>query len=52
MDVETGQIHEFKSQELQRLIEEIADEMGFDLTEHRLKSMAESRAGQLAAVMK
>lgn len=37
MDVETGQIHEFKSQELQRLIEEIADEMGFDLTEHRLE---------------
>ena len=37
MDVETGQIHEFKSQELQRLIKEIADEMGFDLTEHRLE---------------
>ena len=37
MDVETGQIHEFKSRELQRLIKEIADEMGFDLTEHRLE---------------
>ena len=37
MDVETGQIHEFKSQELQLLIEEIADELGFDLTEHRLE---------------
>ena len=37
LDVETGQIHEFKSQELQRLIKEIADEMGFDLTEHRLE---------------
>ena len=37
MDVETGQIHEFKSQELQLLIEEIADEMGFDLTKHRLE---------------
>lgn len=36
MDVETGQIHEFKSKELQRLIKEISDEMGFDLTEHRL----------------
>ena len=37
MDVETGQIHEFQSRELQRLIKEIADEMGFDLTEHRLE---------------
>ena len=37
LDVETGQIHEFKSQELQRLIKEIADEMGFELTEHRLE---------------
>ena len=37
MDIETGQIHEFKSRELQRLIKEIADEMGFDLTEHRLE---------------
>ena len=36
-NVETGQIHEFKSRELQRLIEEIADGMGFDLTEHRLE---------------
>jgi Fur family ferric uptake transcriptional regulator len=37
MDVETRQIHEFKSQELQRLIKEIAAEMGFDFTEHRLE---------------
>ena len=37
MDVETGQIHEFKSRQLQRLIEEIASEMGFELTEHRLE---------------
>ena len=37
MDIETGQIHEFKSRELQRLIKEIADEMGFELTEHRLE---------------
>ena len=37
MDVETGQIHEFKSQQLQRLIEEIASEMGFELAEHRLE---------------
>ena len=36
-DVETGQIHEFKSQQLQRLIEEIANEMGFELTEYRLE---------------
>ena len=29
MDVESGQIHEFKGQELQRLVGEIADENGF-----------------------
>ena len=40
MDVETGQIHELKSKELQRLVREIADEMGFDLTEHRLEIYA------------
>ena len=37
IDVETGQIHEFKSQQLQKLIEEIASEMGFALTEHLLE---------------
>ena len=37
MDVETGQIHEFESQQLQKLIEKIASEMGFELTEHRLE---------------
>ena len=37
MDVDTGQIHEFKSQQLQKLIEEIASEMGFELNEHKLE---------------
>ena len=37
MDVETSQIHEFKSQQLQKLIEEMAREMGFELTKNRLE---------------
>ena len=37
IDVETCQIREFKSQQLQKLIEEIASEMGFALTEHLLE---------------
>ena len=37
MDAETGQIHEFKSQQLQKLIKKIASEMGFELTEQRLE---------------
>ena len=37
VDVETGQIHEFQSQRLEGLIREIAAEMGFELTEHKLE---------------
>ena len=37
MDVETGQIHEFKSQKPQKLTEEIVSEMEFELTKHRLE---------------
>lgn len=37
VDVETGQIHEFQSQKLEGLIREIAAEMGFELTEHKLE---------------
>lgn len=37
VDVETGQIHEFQSRRLESLIREIASEMGFELTEHKLE---------------
>lgn len=37
VDVESGQIHEFRSDELTQLLTEIADEMGFELTSHKLE---------------
>ncbi len=40
MDVETGQIDGYKSQQLQKLIGKIASKMGFELAEHRLEIYA------------
>ena len=37
VDIENGQIHEFKSDELTSLLAQIADKMGFELTSHRLE---------------
>jgi len=37
VDVENGQIHEFQSEQLQALLINIADEMGFELTGHKLQ---------------
>ena len=37
VDIENGQIHEFKSDELTQLLTEIADKMGFELTSHKLE---------------
>jgi Fur family ferric uptake transcriptional regulator len=37
VDVENGQIHEFKSEQLTELLTAIADEMGFELTGHKLE---------------
>ncbi len=37
VDVENGQIHEFKNDELTELLSNIADEMGFELTGHKLE---------------
>ena len=37
VDIENGQIHEFKSDELTSLLSEIADKMGFELTSHKLE---------------
>ena len=37
VDIENGQIHEFKSEELTHLLTEIADKMGFELTSHKLE---------------
>ncbi len=37
VDIENGQIHEFKSDELTSLLSQIADKMGFELTSHRLE---------------
>ena len=37
MDVETGQIHEFQSNRLENLMRDIAADMGFELTGHKLE---------------
>ena len=37
VDIENGQIHEFKSAELTNILSEIADKMGFELTSHKLE---------------
>ncbi len=37
VDIENGQIHEFQSEKLQSLLTNIADEMGFELTGHKLE---------------
>ncbi|MEM9048431.1 MAG: Fur family transcriptional regulator [Pseudomonadota bacterium] len=37
IDLDTGQIHEFRSEKIERLQREIAAEMGFDLVHHRLE---------------
>lgn len=37
IDVESGDVLEFMSEELERMKERIADELGFDLVDHRLE---------------
>ena len=37
VDIENGQIHEFESEEITRLLNEIADKMGFELVSHKLE---------------
>jgi len=37
VDVDSGTIHEFQSEELEKLLASIADEMGFEITGHRLE---------------
>ena len=37
VDVENGQIHEFESEEITHLLNEIADKMGFELISHKLE---------------
>jgi Fur family ferric uptake transcriptional regulator len=37
VDVENGQIHEFQNEDLTNLLSDIADNMGFELTGHKLE---------------
>ena len=37
VDVDSGEIHEFQHEELERLKETIARDMGFELVGHRLE---------------
>ncbi len=37
IDIETGEVHEFRNERIERLQEEVAREMGFELVDHRLE---------------
>ena len=37
IDLESGEVHEFQNEELERLKEKIACELGYDLIDHRLE---------------
>ena len=37
IDLETGEVHEFQNEELERLKEKIANDLGFELIDHRLE---------------
>jgi Fur family ferric uptake transcriptional regulator len=43
VDVETGQVIEFRSEEIERLQEEIANELGYEIVSHRLELYARRR---------
>lgn len=45
IDMDTGEIHEFQSDKIERLQREIAAEMGFDLVHHRLELYGRRRKG-------
>ncbi|RMF16425.1 MAG: transcriptional repressor [Alphaproteobacteria bacterium] len=37
IDIVTGEVHEFRNERIERLQEEVAREMGFELVDHRLE---------------
>lgn len=37
IDVETGEVHEFRNEDIERLQQEIAKKLGFKLVDHRLE---------------
>ena len=43
VDVETGQVIEFRSEEIERLQEEIASKLGYEIVSHRLELYARRR---------
>ena len=43
VDVETGQVIEFRSEEIERLQEKIASELGYEIVSHRLELYARRR---------
>jgi Fur family transcriptional regulator, ferric uptake regulator len=45
IDVDTGQVVEFRSEAIERLQARIADELGYDLVRHRLELYGKRRAG-------
>ena len=43
VDVETGQVIEFRSEEIERLQEQIANKLGYEIVSHRLELYARRR---------
>jgi Fur family ferric uptake transcriptional regulator len=43
VDVETGQVIEFRSEEIERLQEEVASKLGYEIISHRLEIYARRR---------
>jgi len=46
IDVSTGDVFEFKNEEIEKIQRRIADELGFDLVDHRLELYGVPKAGR------
>ncbi|GIX13126.1 MAG: transcriptional repressor [Paracoccaceae bacterium] len=45
IDIDTGEIHEFRSEKIERLQREIAEALGFELVHHRLELYGRRKRG-------
>lgn len=46
VDLETGEVHEFQNEELEILKEKIAEELGYELVDHRLELYGKKLKGK------
>lgn len=49
IDLSTGEVLEFKNEEIEKIQRRIADELGFDLVDHRLELYGVPKGGKKAA---